>query len=114
MSIEIGILALVITLVMNVASFFGGRHVGAKETGKTEGTMVAKIEHLKEINDELKNSINEIKGLLRDEQKAHRDDYKKLRDEVNATAQKLREDMSESIRRVHDRIDGIIDGIEKR
>jgi predicted nucleic acid-binding Zn-ribbon protein len=84
------------------ATFFIGRKTAAASDGRDQGKMLAEIDYLKKGNDEVRNSVNELKGLIREEQKSHRDDMRRLREDVN-----------DSFRRVHERIDKIEKGCPK-
>lgn len=93
MTIELGIMLTLIGGAISVATFFIGRQSAAKSEGKQAGTLESDVSYIKKTVDELKLDLKEANIP-----------YMKSAIE---TLKKENEEMKESIRRIHDRIDEI-------
>lgn len=91
MSVELGIIFAFIACVIGVATFFIGRQTAAKNEGKAEGSSFTGV--LKDI-EYMKVDISKILDKL-----------DKLDNNYNQGFKDIKKDVSESVRRLHERID---------
>ena len=99
MTVELWILLL--TLVLALATFFIGKWTAAKSLGERWGRIETTIENIEK-------SIDRIETTSRDDLKEQREEYKREIKELQAAMKAADKDTDESIKRIHDRIDGHI------
>jgi hypothetical protein len=100
LTIEVGILFAAVSGAIGIATFIIGRQSAAKSAGQNEGRLLTELEFLKK-------TVERIEHILERLQTAYQDDLKEQRQYFEAELRKHREETTDSIKRLHDRIDGL-------